>query len=465
MFVLYAFLVAIFLAGVGIFFIQTFQLEGYKIKNYIKKAIKFNFAKCDKNKIIFTKRVKRLIFFDFFVNFCLFLIIFCFLYNIFSLIFVFIFIIFRPILIVLSFLIERPIEEIVKHFYIKKAKKKLKQSRCKKIAITGSFGKTTTKNILYQILSEEFSVCATPKSFNTPMGVCKSVLENLKETDDFFIAEFGARHPGDIKFLADFVDVDFSIITPIGNCHLESFKTIETIENTKYELCENTKNFVVFNAQSKSTKKLYNRFERKKYLVCEKNSFAFARNIFSNSCGSSFDMVLDGKAFHCDCKLLGRANIDNIVVASAMAYLLGVTPYGIISGIKKIKPIPHRLELIQTEISTIIDDSYNSNFEGFCQALEVLKNFDGRKIIVTPGVVELGKEQFANNFRLAEKMKDVADIVVIMNKTNKDALRQGCLGTETYFANTRQEQKKILKEIIRPGDVILFENDLPDNFK
>ena len=460
-------MVSVLLTLLGLFFINTFQLENYNIKKYIKRAIKFEFVFSDKNKLKFTNRIKRLVIFDFFINFCILFAIFWIFRSSFSLIFVFFFLLFKHLEIVLTYLFAHPIEEQIKKNFIKKAKEKLQKVSCKKIAITGSFGKTSTKNILYQILSEEFDVCATPKSFNTPMGICKTILEDLKETDDFFVVEFGARRKGDIEFLAEFVGVDFAIITPIGNCHLETFGTIENIEDAKYELCQHAQNIVLFNAKSESTKKLYENYHRKKYLVCEKNSFAYAKNIKSSIDGSTFDMVLDKKMFHCQTKLLGKANIDNIVVASAMAYLLGESAYSIVSGIKKVNAIPHRLELIKTPTTTIIDDSYNSNFEGFCQALDILKSFSGRKIVVTPGVVELGKEQFFVNSSIAEKLCKVADVVVVMNKTNREAYEQGLANFkgETYFADSRQQQKELIKKIVKEGDVILFENDLPDNYR
>lgn len=467
MFILYAFLTTILSTFLGLVYIKTFQLENYKIKKYFIKAIKFQFSLNGKNKLIFTFRIKRLIILDFLINFGIFLIIFYFLNNYYVFIPITLFVFFKHFFIIFSYLLSMPIEEYIKKNYIKKAKSKLAKIPCKKIAITGSFGKTSTKNILYQILKEEFDVCATPKSFNTPMGVCRTILENLKETDDFFIVEFGARHKGDIEFLANFVGVDFGIITPIGNCHLETFGSIENIENTKYELCEQVKDIVVFNGKSESSKKLFNRYKKRKYLVCENNSFAYAKNIKTFDNGSKFDLILNDKVFHCQTKLLGKSNIDNIVTSCAMAYLLGENPYNIINAIKKLTPTPHRLELIKSDFVTIIDDSYNSNFEGFCQALEVLNNFNGRKIVVSPGVIELGESQYLTNLRLSQKVCNVADIFVIMNKTNKEALLSGAenFAGKIYFANTRQDQKLLLKQIIKKGDIILFENDLPDNFR
>lgn len=469
MFVLYSFFASILISGVDFLFFKTFQLENYKIKNYLRNTFNFNFSMGSKNKLKITKRIKRLMCVVFLFNSVVFLVAFAFLPNFLSkMLFLLSFLLLCPWLVVVPFVFAKPIENSIQKIYIRKAKKKLSACKCKKIGITGSFGKTSTKNILYQILKEEFDVCSTPKSFNTPMGVCKSVLEDLKETDDFFIVEMGARHLGDIKFLAKFVGVDFGIITPIGNCHLETFGNIENIEKTKYELCENSK-FVVFNGTSNSSKKLFEKFERKKYLVCQDGSFAYARNIKTNENGSKFLMCIDGKELVCETQLFGKANIDNIVVASSMAYLLGESLMCIKNAIKKIKSTPHRMQLIRSHIN-IIDDSYNSNFDGFLEALSVLKLFSGRKIVVSPGIVELGKLQKETNFKIGVEIGKTCDVFVIMNQTNKNELsagakKGGLLSEKIFYANTREEQQKILKNIIRKGDCVLFENDFPDNIK
>jgi UDP-N-acetylmuramoyl-tripeptide--D-alanyl-D-alanine ligase len=302
------------------------------------------------------------------------------------------------------------------------------------------------------------------------MGVCKTVLEQLKDDDDFFIVEMGARRQGDIKFLAEFVGVDFGILTPIGSCHLETFGSLERIENTKYELCENAKKWVVFNGKSRSTKKLYQKFPRKKYLVCLPDSFAYAKNVRLSANGTTFDFYLDKNHFSCKTKLLGRANIDNVVLAGAIAFLLGESLSSIQNAIEKIEPTPHRMEFIKGRLVDVIDDSYNSNFEGFLQALKTLSHFSGRKIVVSPGMVELGSAQQKQNFLIGERVAKYADIFVIMNETNKASLlggaKSGGMKTEQiFFANTRKEQAELLKRIIKKGDVVLFENDLPDSMK
>ena len=461
---------AVLITAVCLCFFKSFQLENYLIKKYIKNTIKFNFSIGNKNKLKFTNRLKRLIFVDFLYNFILFFTIFIYFNKIWQIILIFsIFFALSPFVVLGAFVLTKPIENLIKQRYIKRAKDKLSRMKCKKIAITGSYGKTTTKNILYQIMSQEFDICATPKSFNTPMGVCKTILEKLKETDDFFVVEMGARHIGDIDFLAKLVGVDFGIITPIGNCHLETFGGLAQIENAKNELCENTKEAVVFNGKSESSRHLYEKYARKKFLVCQKGSFAYARKIRATPSGTKFEMVIDGCVFECSTKLLGTANVDNIVVAATMAYLLGESLLSIKIGIEKLKPIPHRLELIKGFVN-VIDDSYNSNESGFVEALKLLKMFGGQKIVVSPGLVELGKEQEKANFRMGQQVAKVADVFLIMNETNKKVLADGARDGgmdkgRILFAKSRAEQQKILKSILKKGDVVLFENDFPDNLK
>lgn len=471
MFVLWAVLVTIAFVGLDLIYIKTFQLEGYRQENYFFKAISFDFAFGKKTPLKFTNRVKRLIFCDFLIKFAVFLLFFGLISNFWiNFVLCLFLLVLSPFFVMLSFYATLPIEAYVKNSFIKKAQKKLRASSCKTIAITGSYGKTSTKNILYQILKHQFAVCVSPKSYNTPMGVCRTILENLQTDDDFLILEFGARRPGDIAELANMVGVDYGILTPIGGCHLETFGSLQKIEDTKFELCNAVKDVVVFNGKSKSTKKLYSRFKRKKILVCTQGSFAYAKNIKSGSNGSQWTMILDGQNIQCQSKLLGGSAIENITVAAAMAYLLGENVKNIQEAISSLQPSPHRLQLINGAVANVIDDSYNSNFDGFKEALHVLKSFGGKKIVVSPGIVELGDAQYDVNKTVATEVAKVADEFVICNQTNKTALFDGALdgGMEKehiHFANTRAQQTEILKTLISVGDTVLFENDLPDNIR
>ena len=468
--VLFAFLVAVAETFLMLPLLKTYQLENYRILNFIKRILKLNLGFGDKNSIKFTKRMIRAIFCDFLLIFVVFLLIFYLIHNVYvELILIFLGVLILPVFLIISHFLVLPIERLIMHHYIKKAKEKLKSMPCRKIAITGSFGKTSTKNILLQILSKKFRTCATPKSYNTPMGICKTILENLSPLDDFFIVEMGARHKGDIAFLCNLIGADYGILTPVGKCHIETFKTLENVEKTKFELCQNVKDFMLINAKSESNMRLYDKCEKKKYLICKEDSFAYASDVGLSEGVTIFTLHIDDKSVTVKANLLGRANVDNIVVASSLAYLLGVNLLDIKSGIENLKPIPHRLELIKG-YATVIDDSYNSNYDGFKQALAVLDSFGGKKILVTPGMVELGEEQYAINRDIAREIAKVCDYVIIMNKVNKNALTEGLRSAKfdmknVMFAQSRKEQKEILKKLITKDSVILFENDLPDNYR
>ena len=453
-------------------FVKTYQLDGYDIKLFFNHIFEFKLAFGDKNKLVFTKRMIRFLIFYLLLALALFIIVNVFILNIYLVLLNCIVIfLFCPVLIAISGIVLLPIEQLIKKYYIKKAKRKLGRLDIIKIGITGSYGKTSTKNILASMLEKEYKVCTTPKNFNTEIGVTRAILENLDD-HDVFIAEMGAKHKGDIELLAKLVKPKYGILTTIGRQHIETFKSLKTIEETKNELPLNLAKggTMVFNGDSPSTLKLYKAYKGNKYLTNQTNGFAYAENIFMDEHGSSFDLMLDGNRLKVSTKLLGNCNIKNIVTASAMAYILGISKEDIVSAIKRLSPPPHRLEVIKNNYATIIDDSYNSNVVGSHEALEVLSKFKGVKIVVTPGLVEMGEEQSNVNFKLGAAIADVADYIIIMNEVNKNYLFSGAIShnfdkSKIYFASTRKKQKEILQVLMIKDCVILFENDLPDNYK
>ncbi|MBP3345081.1 MAG: UDP-N-acetylmuramoyl-tripeptide--D-alanyl-D-alanine ligase [Clostridia bacterium] len=452
-------------------FIKTYQLCGYNISQFLDKCISLKLAAGDKNKLVFTKRMVRFYILYVLLLAALFFLPFYYVGNGFLIALdVLLVFLLTPIWICLTHYIILPLENLIKQIYIKKAKKKLAKKNIIKIAITGSFGKTSVKNILTHILEKEYKVCATPKNYNTEMGTTLTILNELDD-HDIFISEMGARHKKDIEKLTKIVEPDFAVMTAIGKCHIETFKSIENIEDTKFELPQNLspKGEAFFNGNNLSTLKLYKKFRGNKFLTCKEGGFAYAKNIEVGESGSKFDLVLDGNEIQVKTSLLGNFNIDNIVLSAALAYRLGVSTKDIESAIKSLKPTPHRLELIKTPYSTVLDDAYNSNEIGFAEALNVLSMFSGRKIVVTPGMVELGVEQSEINFKLGGKIADVCDYLIIMNNVNKNELLSGAIShnfkkENIFFANTREEQKELIKLLSCKDCVILFENDLPDNY-
>ncbi|MBO7527002.1 MAG: UDP-N-acetylmuramoyl-tripeptide--D-alanyl-D-alanine ligase [Clostridia bacterium] len=381
---------------------------------------------------------------------------------------------FMPIIVPFANILNTPMEHIIRSGYIKKAKAKLKRMpNLIKIGITGSYGKTTTKHILNVMLSKKYSVCMTPHSFNTPMGLTKVVLKYLKRNNQILIAEMGARHIGDIKYLCDLIKPKHAIITSVASQHLLTFGSIENVAKAKGELVEAiTDGYVVFNGNNIGSKKMYDECLKNKILagVDLDGAFVNITNVKCTNTGSEFNLNVDGKSVVCSTKLLGMGNIQDIAISAALAYKLGVELQDIADAISTLQPIQHRLEIINNIGGvTIIDNSYNSSVESTQTSLDVLKLFEGKKIIVTPGIVEMGEKEFDANVDFGERIAEICDEVVILNLVNKEAILQGLKNKKfdennIITADNLSDAKKKFPEIAGEGDVILFENDLPDNY-
>ena len=379
-----------------------------------------------------------------------------------------------PYVLFLAFGVNEPIERASRKRYLKIAVEKLEKSSVIRIGITGSYAKTSVKEILKTILSQKYRVLASPASFNTPLGIALTV-ENLDSTHDIFIAEMGARASGEIKELTDMVKPDYAIITGINNQHLETFGTIENIKNTKYELVENMKEGGVafFASDNEGARELMDRFNGEKYSagLFGEDNLVTATDVKTNAKGVTFTLNIKGeKPVKCTTTLLGSHSVKNILLASAVAYKIGLTPKEIVVGINRIQSIGHRLELLPNNKNIIIiDDSYNSSVDGVKAAMDVLDTFKGRKIVVTPGLVELGKMQSIANFEIGKTLAKHADLVIVIGKHNAVMLINGMIdeGMEREhikFAKNLNKGNQMLNEIIKEGDVVLFENDLPDNY-
>ena len=365
-----------------------------------------------------------------------------------------------------------PIEFLFRQFYQSKAKNKLKKMpNLIKIGITGSYGKTTTKHILNVMLSKKYSVCMSPYSFNTPMGLTKVVNNYLKDTNDVLICEMGARQVGDIAYLCKLIQPKHAIITSVSDQHLATFGTKENVYKAKGELVDSIDDGIIsFNAQNQGSKKMYDECTKNKILCgLDGDYYANISNIKLSNTGSTFDLTIDNKTVSCQTKLLGLGNLEDIAISSGLAHKLGVKLSEIKSAIASLKPMPHRLELIEENGLIIIDNSYNASKESSREALSVLSMFSGEKIVVTPGLVELGDSEYDANVALGQEIAKVANKAVIVNMANKQALLDG-LKSKNFDENniicvdSLDIAKDKLKQLAKAGDVILFENDLPDNY-
>jgi len=380
---------------------------------------------------------------------------------------------FLPIAVFLAYFITWPIEKLISRSYINRAKKKLAERKdLKVIGITGSFGKTSVKNILSTILSEKYKICPTPSSYNTPLGLAKTILSNLKDDDEIFIAEMGAKQVGDISELCEMVKPNVAVVTGVGNQHLLTFGTVENIVKTKSELVEfvlEQKGNVYVNTDGGFAGEIAEKYPKVTSVSLEKNRFNISEIVTSKN-GSSFVLELDGKKKKCKTILLGKHNISNILLACSVAIDLGLSFDEIVSGIEKLHSVSHRLEIIKSSsIYTIIDNSYNSSVQGSEASIEVLSQFEGKKFVITPGLVELGKEQFNANFEFGKSMAKVCDYVIVDSTINFDAINSGLLfagfdKSHILRAGSLSQAVKVLNTLAEPDDVVLFENDLPDNY-
>ena len=379
-----------------------------------------------------------------------------------------------PLIVFIAYFITYPFEKMISNSYISRAKKKLKTfENLKVIGITGSYGKTSVKNILSTILSEKYKICPTPASYNTPLGLAKTVLQNLEDKDEIFIAEMGARQRYDIAELCNMVKPTIGIITGVGNQHLLTFGSVENIIKTKGELA----NYIAANGGSiyvntdgKYAKELAKQYTKSTEVSLEKENKVNILNIKTRKDGSTFELVIGDKTKKCKTILLGEHNISNILIACNVAFDLGLTIDEIAEGIEKLHSVSHRLEIIKSSTRyTIIDNSYNSSVQGAEASIKVLSKFDGKKFVITPGLVELGKEQFNCNFEFGRTMAAVCDYVIIDSMINYDAISSGLIFAgfdESHIlrAGSLSQAVQVLNTLAEADDVLLFENDLPDNY-
>ncbi len=380
-----------------------------------------------------------------------------------------------PLFVILAYFITYPIEKLISNSYLKKSKKKIQsQKDLLVIGVTGSYGKTSVKNILSTILSEKFKVCSTPASYNTPLGLSKTILSKLSPEDNIFIAEMGAKQRGDIDELCSMVSPSIGIITGIGNQHLLTFGNIDNISKTKGELADyivKNNGKIYFNVDTEATLELSNKY--KQGIKTASLSLEYdlkVEGVKVDKTGSTFKLCYNGKKVECSTMLLGSHNVSNIVLSARVALDLGLSLEEISNGISKLKAIPHRLEIIKSASSyTIIDDAYNSSVEGSKASLDVLSKFEGKKIVITPGLVELGSDQFNSNFEFGRDLARVCDYVIIDSTINYDAISSGLIfagfdENKIIQALNLSKSVEILSDIAGEGDIVLFENDLPDNY-
>lgn len=373
-------------------------------------------------------------------------------------------------------IVAQPILKAINLRYIKEAKNIMRSNtNMKVIGITGSYGKTSTKNIVAALLEEKYITVMTPKSFNTTLGVVRTIREQIKPYTEVFVCEMGAARLGEIEEICKIATPDISVITSIGPQHLTSFKSMDNIVKGKFEIITNAKK------KRKAILNIDNEYIRKGIELYAKDTEVINYSLNDNSCrytvkniqmsdkGSIFDVAYNDNIITVETKLLGKHNIYNIVCAIAIAKELGMTNEEIRRGIKKIKPVEHRLELKTMGGILALDDAFNSNPEGSKAAIETLCMFkDKYKVLVTPGMIELGDKTDELNEKFGEYASSL-DYVILVGKVTTDSIKKGMdnkgfknyiIVNDLYEAFTKLQEIQVSHENL----IALFENDLPDSY-
>ncbi len=382
-----------------------------------------------------------------------------------------------PLVVALSGLLAWPIEKGISECYFRDARRKLlANDRLIRIGLTGSYGKTTVKHILGTILSEKYPTLITPASFNTPMGVSRAIRERLTPSYQIFVGEMGARHVGDIKEMCRLVKPTIGIITSVGPQHLETFKTIERVAATKYELIEGLPDDgrCYFFDDGAYCTQMYEKTNKPKVLCGRdpQRADCWYDQVRVSSDGCTFQLHIRNKgSIECHTRLLGEHSIQNILLAAAVASDLGLSLKQIVHGVEKLPPVKNRLELMSRPGSfTIINDAFNSNPVSAKAALQVLKEFPQRRIIITPGMVELGAKEAEYNREFGRQMASCVDIAIIIGKNRTIPILEGLKEAgfpeaSIYRVDSLNDSTKLLHTLVRPTDTVLYENDLPDHYQ
>lgn len=471
----------LFILFVALMFIEDKLAMIIVISFYtLASLINLNKSKREQTKkpLVFTKRVKRLlvttlilylipmiimsIFYDKKILYVYYLIIGFMVYI-------------NNLVVLVANTINIPIEKMINNGFKRKAIKKLNSmSNMKVIGITGSYGKTSSKNILNDILNVKYNAFPTPKNFNTPVGLIITINNYLDKFNDLFIAEMGAFKRGEIKELCDLVHPTYGILTTIGTAHLDSFGSRENIQKGKFELIESlpSDGIGILNADD-SYQVSYELKNNCKivWVGIDNNADVKATNIKLSHTGTTFDVTFKGdkNKYKFETRLLGKANVYNILASIALGHELGIEIPKLIIGVKRVNSIEHRLELKKMGNINIIDDAYNSNPVGSSMALDVLSMMPGKKIIVTPGMIEMGDEEYNLNKSFGEHIASVCDEVILVGKNQTKPIYDG-LKSKKY----KEENIHIIDDVkiafpmmqqLRDGETyVLLENDLPDIF-
>lgn len=342
------------------------------------------------------------------------------------------------------------IEKYLFMVYKKQAKRKLASMKeLQIVAITGSYGKTSIKNFVAQILSRKFNVYATPRSINTLGGIMSDVNNSLPEDTEIYVCEAGARQSGDIYDITTFVEPQRVVVGKVGEAHIEYFKTLDNIIATKLEIMQSPKLERAFIHTSVTDEP----HEKVTFFGDE------VQNVNATLNGTDFDLAFDEGTLSLHTDVLGKFQTMNIAVAVRIAKSFGMSDEEITRAVAKLEPVEHRLQLIKAGGKLILDDGYNGNIDGMLEGVRLCSLHEGRKVIVTPGLVESSDEL---NLKLINAINDVFDIVIVTGSLNAELFKKNLRVKNKVMLADKSSLTAVLGNQTASGDIILFANDAPN---
>jgi len=395
--------------------------------------------------LVFTGRVKR-----FFAAMLLFALFIAVAFNHFAVV--------LPIF--LAYFISLFIEKMLFHGFKVKAEKKIEaMGNLTVVGITASYGKTSIKNYVEHLLKAKYKTYATPRSVNTLGGVMKDVNDDLPEDTEVYVVEMGARGEGDIAEITTFVNPHYVVVGKIGPAHIEYFKTIENIRNTKMEILQTSRLKEAWIHESAMVKP-----ESNIHTFGEKANLDIRANIPAPKYViEDVEATLDATSFTLDgvrysASILGAFNAMNLAAAVLVAKTLGLTDKQIQEGLSTLKAVDHRLQRIDAGGKVILDDSFNGNIDGMMASFDLVSTYEGRKVVITPGLVEVDDEL---NVQVAKKANEVFDVVVITGDLNYAIFKEHVDADKLVKLASKAGMEEMLVEQTTVGDLILFANDAP----
>lgn len=342
------------------------------------------------------------------------------------------------------------VEKFLFETYKRHAKKKIAgMEDLTIICVTGSYGKTSMKNFIAQVLSAKFNVYATPRSVNTLGGIVRDVNESLPSDTQVYICEAGAREIGDIYAITQLLNPQIVVVGKVGPQHMEYFKTLDRIKQTKLEIIHSNRLKKAFIHTSVTD------------VPHEKVTFFGddIQNLHATLEGTDFDVEVAGSIRHFHTSVLGGFQTININAAILIAEQMGMDAEAIEEAVKNLKSVEHRLERIDAGGKIILDDGYNGNIDGMLEGVRLCSLHTGRKVIVTPGLVESTE---ALNRQLIDAINDVFDIAIITGQLNAAQFERELNVPQKIILSDKSQMVTVLGEVTRPGDIILFANDAPN---